>query len=137
MTVVELLRSHIERLHQDLEAATSDLTPEQLHWRPSENCNHIAFSLWHYVRTEDNLVRFVLQDRRTTVWLEEGWNERFGLERAIQGTGMSAEDAAGGPHPVHRGVPPIRAGCLEVHRGVPGLYNRLRPGEDIHGQANG
>ena len=94
MTVVELLRSHIERLHQDLEAATGDLTPEQLHWRPSENCNHIAFSLWHYVRTEDNLVRFVLQDRRTTVWLEEGWNERFGLERAIQGTGMSAEDAA-------------------------------------------
>jgi hypothetical protein len=94
MTVVELLSPHFERLHEDLELATQDLAPGQLHWRPSEDCNHIAFSLWHYVRTEDNLIRFVLQDRRTPVWLEQGWNERFGLERVTQGTGMSSEDAA-------------------------------------------
>ena len=93
MTMVELLGSHLERLHESLESATKDLTPEQLHWRPSEGCNHIAFTLWHYVRTEDNLIRFVLQDRRTTVWLEQGWNERLGLDRVVQGTGMSQEDA--------------------------------------------
>ena len=72
MTVIELLGPHFERLHESLEDATKDLTPEQLHWRPSEGCNHIAFSLWHYVRTEDNLIRFILQDRRTPVWLEQG-----------------------------------------------------------------
>jgi hypothetical protein len=94
MTVVELLGPHFERLHQSLEDAAKDLTPEQLHWRPSEGCNHIAFSLWHYVRTEDNLVRFVLQGRRATVWLEQGWDQRFGLDRVAQGTGMSPEDAA-------------------------------------------
>lgn len=93
MTLVELLGSHLKRLHEDLETAVRDLTPEQLHWRPSDGCNHIAFSLWHYVRTEDNLIRFVLQDRRTTVWLEQGWNERFGLDRVAQGTGMGQEDA--------------------------------------------
>jgi hypothetical protein len=93
MTVVELLGPHLKRLHENLETAVSDLTPEQLHWRPSEGCNHIAFSLWHYVRTEDNLIRFLLQDRRSTVWLEQGWNERFGLDRVAQGTGMSQEDA--------------------------------------------
>ena len=93
MTQAKFLRSHLERLHDSLEDAVKDLTPDQLHWRPGEGCNHIAFSLWHYVRTEDNLVRFVLQNRRPTVWLEGGWNELFGLDRVAQGTGMSQEDA--------------------------------------------
>ena len=93
MTVAQFFRPHLERLHSNLEDAVKDLTPDQLHWRPGEGCNHIAFSLWHYVRTEDNLVRFVLQNRRPTVWLEGGWNERFGLDRVAQGTGMSPEDA--------------------------------------------
>ena len=29
--------------------------------------NTIAFGLWHYARTEDNVVRYLLQDRRPTV----------------------------------------------------------------------
>mgnify|MGYP000122860480 CR=1 FL=1 len=28
------------------------------------------------------------------MWLEQGWNERFGLDRVAQGTGMSPEDAS-------------------------------------------
>jgi hypothetical protein len=94
MTMTELIGPNLKRLHENLVSATMDLTHEQLHWRPSEGCNHIAFSLWHYVRTEDNLVRFVLQERRAPVWLEQGWNERFGLDRVAQGTGMSPEDAS-------------------------------------------
>ena len=94
MAIVELIGSHLQRLHEALETATTDLTTEQLHWRPPAGGNHVAFSLWHYVRTEDNLVRFVLQERRPPVWMEDGWHERLGLERVAQGTGMSAEDAA-------------------------------------------
>ena len=94
MSQTQMLMPHLRRLHQNLEDATSDLTPHQLHWRPGKGCTHIAFSLWHYVRTEDNLIRFVLQNRRTTVWLEKGWNEVFHLDRVAQGTGMSLEDAS-------------------------------------------
>ena len=94
MTITELLRLHLERLHESMETVVKDLNPEQLHWKPSDGCNHIAFSLWHYVRTEDNLVRFVLQGRRPTVWLEEHWNDWFGLDRVAQGTGMSEGDAS-------------------------------------------
>ena len=93
MTTVQLIGSHVRRLHEALEAATAGLTPEQLHWRPPQGGNHFAFTLWHYVRTEDNIVRFLLQDGRPTVWLEEGWNERFGLDPALQGSGMTAEEA--------------------------------------------
>ena len=93
MAIVEYFRPHFQRLHGALEEALQDLTPEQLNWRPGGSTNSIAFTIWHYTRTEDNVVRFVLQDRRPTVWLEGGWNEKFGLDRIAQGTGMSHEEA--------------------------------------------
>ena len=80
MAIVELIGSHLQRLHEALETATTDLTTEQLHWQPPAGGNHVAFSLWHYVRTEDNLVRFVLQERglpcgwRMAGTSDSGWN---------------------------------------------------------------
>ena len=93
MAIVELLRGHLQRLHRSYEEAVQGLTPEQLHWRPGKGCNHIAFTIWHYARTADNVSRFVLQNRRPTVWTEGGWDKKFGLDRAAQGTGMSQEEA--------------------------------------------
>ena len=93
MNFVDLISDNLSRLHIDLDQAVSSLDHDQLHWVPKDNCNHIAFNLWHYVRTEDNLIRFVLQDRRPTVWLQEGWNEIFKLDRISQGTGMDIEEA--------------------------------------------
>jgi hypothetical protein len=68
---------------------------EQLHAVPAGHAqaNTIAWSLFHCVRTEDNIVRFVLQDRRPTVWAEGGYAPRLGLPPVAQGTGMSAADA--------------------------------------------
>ncbi|MBI4308499.1 MAG: DinB family protein [Chloroflexi bacterium] len=93
MSLPTFLSASLKELHESLDAATNGLTPEQLHWRPGGRANHIAFSLWHYVRTQDNVVRFVLQ-RRPTVWMEGKWHERFGLDLKAQGTGMTPEDAA-------------------------------------------
>ena len=59
MDTIALLRSHLDRLHGSLDSSIRDLSPEELHWKPSNGCNHIGFSLWHYVRTEDNLISFV------------------------------------------------------------------------------
>ena len=47
----------------------------------------------HYARTEDSVVRFVLQSRRPTVWAEGGYAERLGLPPVAQGTGMSTAEA--------------------------------------------
>ena len=95
MTLVEFIRAEIRRLHAALDAATADLTPEQWHAVPGNNpaANHIAFEMWHYVRTEDNIVRFILQDRRPTVWMDGGWAEKLALPPVAQGTGMPSEDA--------------------------------------------
>jgi hypothetical protein len=95
MTAVEFIHLELKRLHQMFDKAISDLTPEQLHAVPGGHpkANTIAWGLWHYARTEDNVVRFVLQNRRPTVWQEGGYADRLGLPPVAQGTGMSTEEA--------------------------------------------
>ncbi|MEE8399038.1 MAG: DinB family protein, partial [Desulfobacterales bacterium] len=78
---------------QKLLDAVKDLTDEQLHFSPLSKGNHIAFTIWHCVRTEDLVIGLMLQ-KKTPVWNEEGWDEKLGLDSRAQGTGMSDEDAA-------------------------------------------
>ena len=93
MSRVAFIRNYLRSLQGALDEAAAGLSPEQAHWRPDGTGNHIAFVLWHYSRTVDNIIRFVLQ-RKPTVWMEGKWDERFGLDSKTQGTGMAPEDAA-------------------------------------------
>src|SRR5438445_10801885 len=91
MTALEFIGSDLKRMHAMLNNAIADLSPEQLHTVPGGHprANTIAWGLWHYARTEGNVVRFVLQDRRPTVWQEGGYADKLGLPPVAQGTGMS------------------------------------------------
>jgi len=92
MSTVEFIRSSMRQQHNMYNDAVKDLTAEQLHWRANDKGLPASFILWHYVRTEDNIIQFVLQ-RKPTVWLEGGLHEKFGLPANAQGTGMSLDDA--------------------------------------------
>jgi hypothetical protein len=95
LTAAEFIHAELGRLHRSLDRALDGLTPEQLHAVPAGHpkANTIAWGLWHYTRTEDNVVRYVIQDRRPTVWMEGKYAERLGLPPVAQGTGMSIEEA--------------------------------------------
>lgn len=95
LTAVEFIHTEIGRLHRMMDGAIADITAEQLHAVPAGHAkaNTIAWGLFHCVRTEDNIVRFVLQNRRSPVWVEHGYAERLGLPPVSQGTGMSTEEA--------------------------------------------
>ena len=93
MNLVDAIREALRQQRSWYDRA-EELSEEQLYWRPAEGGCHIGFVLWHYVRTEDNIIQFILQNRKPTVWIEGGYFERFGLDRISQGTGMSLEDAA-------------------------------------------
>jgi hypothetical protein len=93
MDALEFIRGQMQGMHRLYDRVVSDLTDEQLHYQAAPDVQPIAFSLWHYVRTEDNIIRWVIQ-HRPTVWLEGGWPERFGLDPRGQGTGMTDEQAA-------------------------------------------
>lgn len=92
MTPHEILRNSLKSMHGMLDKAVEGMTAEQLNFRPSEGGVSAFFSLWHYVRTEDNIINFVAQ-KKPTVWLEGGYDERFALPRTSQGTGMTEDEA--------------------------------------------
>jgi hypothetical protein len=92
MSTVDFIRSALRQQHNMYNDAVLDLTDEQLNWKANEKGHPASFILWHYVRTEDNIIQFVLQ-RKPTVWLEGGLHEKLGLPGNAQGTGMSLEDA--------------------------------------------
>jgi hypothetical protein len=92
LTALTVLRDGLHSVHGMLDKALNGTTLEHWNFRPAEGGVSPFFSLWHYVRTEDNIVNFVIQGRNT-VWLEGGYDQAFGLPRTAQGTGMTAEQA--------------------------------------------
>lgn len=93
-TIPAQLALHVERLLNNCVRSIEDLTQDELNHRPSEQVNSIGFDIWHVARTIDNVVFFVF-DREQPVWLREGFDERFGLPRVAQGTGMEQEESHG------------------------------------------
>lgn len=91
-TPLEILQTSMESMHRLLDKAVEDMNAEQLNFRPREGGVSPFFSLWHYVRTEDNVINWVIH-RRPTVWMEGGYDERLGLHRTSQGTGMTEVEA--------------------------------------------
>ena len=93
MGALDFFRTSTKNLHKDFRDAVKDLNGEQMHFRPLGKGNHIAFALWHLVRTEDSVINFLLQ-KKAPVWNAEGWDKKFGMDPRAQGTGMTAEQAA-------------------------------------------
>ncbi len=87
-----LLRTSLVSMHNMLDKAVEGMTAEQFNFRPQEGGVTAFFSLWHYVRTEDNIIQWVTQ-QKPTVWLEGAYDTKFGLPRTSQGTGMTEEQA--------------------------------------------
>src|SRR5499426_3575944 len=95
VTAADFIRANLKRLHAGLDRVRAELTPEQLHTVPARpsKANTIAWGVWHYTRTEDNIVRWVIQNRRPPVWTEGGYAAKLGLPATAQGTGMSTAEA--------------------------------------------
>jgi hypothetical protein len=93
MTAAEVMHTEMKRLHAALDGALAGLTAEQRHTIVHPKANSIAWVVWHMVRTEDNVVRWVLQNRRPPVWTEGGYADKLGLPPVAQGTGMPTAEA--------------------------------------------
>ncbi len=93
MNTVEYFVSAVRELHDNLYDAVKDLTAGQLHFRPIDKGNHIAFLFWHYVRTEDVIINGLIQ-KKAPIWNAEGWDKKLGLDPRAQGTGMTDAQAA-------------------------------------------
>ena len=95
ITAVEFIQGGLKQLHGNFEKQLENITPDQLHAVPAGNpkANTIAWGLWHYVRTEDNVVQYILQNKKTLIWVEGGYAAKTGLPEMAQGTGMPPAEA--------------------------------------------
>jgi len=82
------------RIPQLLARSLDGLTADQLHFRPAENCNTIAWLAWHLTRVQDHHVSDLAE--REQAWIEDGWHARFGkpADPADTGQRYTAEQVA-------------------------------------------
>lgn len=92
MDIIDFYRLEQRRIHNWMRNSISNLTADDWHHTTEGNTNTIAFLVWHCARTEDNILRFILQGR-PTIWIEGNWHERLDLPPRVQGTGMATEEA--------------------------------------------
>ena len=95
ITALEFIHGALKQLHSQLDKQLDNITPEQLHAIPGGNpkANTIAWGLWHYARTEDNVVQYILQNKKTPIWVAQGFAQKTGLPETAQGTGMPTAEA--------------------------------------------
>ena len=81
-----------------LDRSLAGLTQEDVAWRPTDDCNSIAFILWHTAQVEDFFVNRVLR-REGTLSDGEGWVEKLGTPAGESGYGFTAEQVGAWPVP--------------------------------------
>ena len=126
---LERLRLRGRQTRERALVVVSDLSDEQLAWRPTPKAHSIAFTLWHMARTEDNFQNDV--NRRGTVWATGGFAGKWGYPEKGVGTGWEDERAASlampGKPQLLEYVGAVFAACDEAaDRLDEGLLNEVR-----------
>ena len=96
MDAKELVLKSLEQSQGYLDRVLDGLTQEEFAWCPSNECNSIAFTLWHTVRVEDFFVNRVIQ-RGKELYEAEGWDEKLGTP--VKAFGYTAEELQTWPVP--------------------------------------
>ena len=122
ITALEFIQGGLKQLHGNMDKQLDNITPEQLHAIPGGNpkANTIAWGLWHYARTEDNVVQYILQNKKPPIWVEQGYAAKTGLPETAQGTGMPTAEAQALRNKVWRWwTTPIPSGPMPCKRPFP------------------
>jgi hypothetical protein len=123
--LIAYMERELRGMHGLYDRVTVDLDDHQANHVPAGGHQNLAFCLWHYVRTEDNIIQFVIQ-HKPTVWIEDGWAEKFGLDAKSQGTGFSEDEARAFRI---KGIADFRLYMFEVFRRTEEYVRALTPEE--------
>ena len=85
----------MERNWEMIDGALEGLDEAALSRQPTDQCNSVAWILWHLTRVTDMFIHSRLRDL-TQVWVSEGWHEKFGMpaDEEDRGVGWSAAQVA-------------------------------------------
>ncbi len=76
-TAAHLLLDAFERVHGLVPAVITDLSVDDLLWRPDADANPIGWLVWHLTRVQDDHLADL--DGSEQVWVENAWAEKFSL----------------------------------------------------------
>ncbi len=93
MPATDIVMAALERNWGMVDQALEGMDEATMARRPNEHCNSVAWTLWHMNRVMDIFVHTRLHGR-PQVWLEEEWNQGFGLsdDPDLRGVGWTAEE---------------------------------------------
>ncbi|MDP2919170.1 MAG: DinB family protein [Dehalococcoidia bacterium] len=90
MKAIPFIQLTVNGMHTAMVNDVKALTKEQLAWKPAPKTNPVGFLFWHTVRVEDTMVSN--WTKKTSVWEEDRWFEKLGLDAKVYGTGFQEPD---------------------------------------------
>ena len=95
MAAAEGLLYALERNWDMVDAALADLDQANLARIPADQCNSVAWILWHMDRVVDTFIHTRLRSI-SQIWVAEGWHQKYGMsgDPEDRGVGWTAEQVA-------------------------------------------
>ena len=87
MAATDVIATSLERNWGMVERAIEGMDDAMLARQPNAQSNSIAWLLWHMNRVADRFINDRLQSK-PQIWLEAGWNQKFGMDTDPEVTGM-------------------------------------------------
>ena len=124
----EDIMAALERNWEMIDLALAGLDGPILALRPTDQCNSIAWILWHMSRVVDTFIHTRFQSK-PQLWVRDDWHQKFGMkgDPEERGVGWSAEQVAAW-------VPPSREvllGYFEAVKGSARGYLQTLTGADL------
>ncbi len=96
MDFKQIIRMGLEEYTDEIRKALDGLTPEERRFQPTPESHHIDFAFWHIIRVEDEWLQGFARGV-PTVWVRDGWPDRFATAGRGSGWGYDAEQIAALP----------------------------------------
>jgi hypothetical protein len=93
MEMRDFIKGALDRVKQGTTRAVDGLSPNELTWRPSPECNSIGVILFHAARFEDSFVHGRILGK-PQVWESDKWYEKFNMPASESGSGYTVEQLA-------------------------------------------
>ena len=122
MNAKQVIIASLNQSKRYLKRALDGLTQEDVAWQPTDECNSIAFILWHTAQVEDFFINRVL--RRRGRLYDEGWVEKLGTPAEESGFGYTAEQVRAWLVPE---IETLRAYADAVHNSAMDFLEEMPP----------
>ena len=96
MDFKQIIRMGLEEYTDEIRKALDGLTPKERRFQPTPESHHIDFAFWHIIRVEDEWLQGFARGV-PTVWVRDGWPDRFATAGRGSGWGYDAEQIAALP----------------------------------------